>query len=99
MVEHKASISDELLQLSELKEKGALSEEEFTSAKAAVLRTFLTGSPCEQCAGSGHCIVCKGGGKCPNPFALGFISSDCAACSGTGRCGSCLGRGFVVAKE
>jgi len=40
MAEHKASITDELLKFAELKERGILSEEEFTSAKAALLRTL-----------------------------------------------------------
>lgn len=44
----KTNISDELLKLGELKEKGILTEEEFAAAKAALLRSLHAATPPEQ---------------------------------------------------
>jgi hypothetical protein len=43
--EQTPSITDELLKLAELKEKGVLSEDEFTAAKAALLRKLHATAP------------------------------------------------------
>jgi hypothetical protein len=48
MAVEKQSVADELLKLAELKGKGILTEEEFSVAKAALLRTLESAAPPDQ---------------------------------------------------
>lgn len=101
-----SAITGELVKLAELKEKGALSEKEFTSAKAALLRAIQAATPpepCPECAGSGQCIPCNGTGKVPfrDLEASSRVSKTelCSTCCGNGRCCFCQGRGKFATKK
>ena len=97
MAEQKPSVTDELLKLADLKEKGILTDEEFTAAKAALLRKLHASAPaeqvdCDECGGSGKCHECGGSREVyKNRFTGTF--KECPTCSATGRCTRCRGSG------
>jgi hypothetical protein len=112
MANDKTSVSDELLKLAQLKEKGVLSDEEFASAKAALLRTLHATAPpetqtCSECKGSGKCPDCDGEGESIPNWCDPRIRAarpknrmrTCTECAGGGRCHACQGHGSIGVKK
>ncbi len=53
---------------------------------------------CEECAGTGICVDCKGKKK-SNIGALGEVGVQCSFCHGSGKCSICRGAGDIWVQD